>query len=347
MDDLQAAFRSPLRSFFGARRGTAADLRPGDLGFVGMPSDATHSSRVGTRFGPRALRAETSLLMARLARDAAGEGLLDMRSGRVHALRDPARMVDLGDAAIDELDVEATIEAIAGMTCAVAARGALPVAVGGDHFNGYPACLGVSRALADTRPGSRFGYIQVDGHLDFGDRLGAWGRYNHATNARRVAELPNVALSNMVWIGIAGWVDGADVAEIEGAGGLIFSAEDWHRLGSAEVARRALDHALAGCDQLYLTVDIDALDAGFLPGTGSVVHSEITPRHYLDLLGALSAAPLCGVDFVEVSPPLDPSGRSEEIAARLLLEAIRARILVPAADAVGSPVPARAGAGQP
>ena len=124
MDDLQAAFRSPLRSFFGARRGTAADLRPGDLGFVGMPSDATHSRRVGTRFGPRALRAETSLLMARLARDAAGEGLLDMRSGRVHALRDPARMVDLGDAAIDELDVEATIEAIAGMTCAVAARGA-------------------------------------------------------------------------------------------------------------------------------------------------------------------------------------------------------------------------------
>ena len=66
MDDLQAAFRSPLRSFFGARRGTAADLRPGDLGFVGMPSDATHSSRVGTRFGPRALRAETSLLMAAL-----------------------------------------------------------------------------------------------------------------------------------------------------------------------------------------------------------------------------------------------------------------------------------------
>jgi arginase family enzyme len=70
-----------------------------------------------------------------------------------------------------------------------------------------------------------------------------------------------------------------------------------------------------------------ALDAGFLPGTGSVVHSEITPRHYLDLLGALSGAPLCGVDFVEVSPPLDPSGRSEDIAARLLFEAIRARLL--------------------
>jgi len=345
MDDLHRAFRSPVRGFFGARLGTHAQLRSGDIGFVGMPSDATHSSRVGARFGPRALRAGTSALMERLARDAAGGGLHDTRSGRDYALRDDACMLDLGDAAIDEMDVEATIEAIAAMTCAVATAGALPVAVGGDHFNGYPACLGVSRALARSRPGARIGYIQVDGHLDYGDRLGAWGRYNHATNARRVAELPNFDLANMVWIGIAGWVDGADVAEIEGAGGLIFSAEDWHRLGSAEVARRALDHALAGCDQLYLTIDIDALDAGFLPGTGSVVHSEITPRHYLDLLGAMSGAPLCGVDFVEVSPPLDPSGRSEDIASRLLLEAIRARILVPAGHAVGSPPQVRAGAG--
>lgn len=327
MADASIEFNSPLRSFFGAAPGTPEDLRPDALAFVGMPSDATHSSRIGTRFGPRALRERSAALMARLTRDAAGDGLVDLRSGRHLAVADAAGMVDLGDAAIDELDVEATIEAIAGMTRAAASRGAIPVAVGGDHFNSYPACLGVSRALAQASPAQRFGYIQIDGHLDYGDRLGAWGRYNHATNARRVAELPNIARDGMVWIGITGWVDGADVAEIESAGGLIFSADDWHRLGSDEVARRAIAHACKGRDRLYLSIDIDALDAGFLPGTGSVVHSEITPRHYLELLGALSAAPLCGVDFVEVSPPLDPSGRSEDIAARLLFEAIRSRLL--------------------
>jgi agmatinase len=329
MTDAQVSFRTPIRAFFDARRGAPCDLAPGGLAFVGMPSDATHSSRIGTRFGPRALRERTGALMERLSRDAARGGLYDARSGLTHAVTDPSTRIDLGDAAIDELDVEATIEAIAGMTRAAAMGGALPVAVGGDHFNGYPACLGVSRALAETAPGTRFGYIQIDGHLDYGDRLGAWGRYNHATNARRVAELPNVARANMVWIGIAGWVDGVDVAEIEAAGGMIVSAEAWHRLGSQEVARRAIAHALRGCDRLYLTIDIDALDAGFLPGTGSIVHSEITPGHYLELLGALSAAPLCGVDFVEVSPPLDPSGRSEDIAARLLFEALRARLLSP------------------
>jgi len=237
----------------------------------------------------------------------------DTRSGALYRLRPAASRIDVGDARIDPLDVAATMRAIADLTAAIADRGVLSVAVGSDHYNGYPA--------------ARIGFIQVDGHLDFGDRLAAWGTHNHATNARRVSELPNVELSSMVWIGIAGWVDGKDVAEIEVAGGLIFSAEDVHRLGAAEVGRRALAHALRGCEQVYLSLDIDALDAGFLPGTGSIVHSEITPRQYLDLLTTLSTAPLCGVDLVEVSPPLDPSGRSERIAARLLMEVLRERLL--------------------
>jgi len=319
-------FSSPIRRFFQARSGSPAELRDGEIAFVGMPSDATHSSRIGARFGPRSLRHETTLLIEKLKQDAAGDGLYDTRADRFFDLAGLSRIVDLGDATIDENDVEATIESIAGLTAAAAARGALPVAVGGDHFNGYPACLGVSRALSITAPDESFGYIHIDGHLDYGDRLGAWGKYNHATNARRVSELPNISRSNMVWIGIAGWVDGADVAEIEAAGGLIISAEEWTRCGTAQVAQRALAHALKGRSRIYLTIDIDALDAGFLPGTGSVVHSEITPRHYLDLLGAVSAAPLCGIDLVEVAPPLDPSGRSEKIAARLLFEVLKPRL---------------------
>jgi agmatinase len=77
---------------------------------------------------------------------------------------------------------------------------------------------------------------------------------------------------------------------------------------------------------VYVSLDIDALDSGFLPGTGSVVHSEITTRQYLDLLTTFSTAPLCGVDLVEVAPPLDPSGRSERIAARMLMEVLRERL---------------------
>lgn len=330
MGDRTVVFRSPIATFFRVPPGKVTDIGPRAIGFIGMPSDATHTSRIGTRFGPKALRRTTSDLAMRLAHNSAAEGLYDSRHDVFVALADPSKFIDLGDVPVDEEDVHATMDAITSATHGVASAGALPVAVGGDHFNSYPACRGVSRALAEMRPGCRFGYIQIDGHLDFGDQLGAWGPFNHATNARRVSELPNIARENMVWIGITGWVDGADVVEIEKFGGLIITADDWVRLGSREAARRAMAHAIKGCDCLYLSIDVDALDSGFLPGTGSIVHSEITPRHYIDLLSELSAAPLCGVDFVEVSPPLDPSGRSEEIAARLLLEALRPHLLVPA-----------------
>jgi arginase family enzyme len=321
-------FSSPVAHFFGVDGADVSALRHGDAAFIGMPSDATHTSRIGTRFGPRALRHETSSLMAEFRKDAEGK-LIDLATGTACVLAGKRAMVDLGDAEIRSLDVGRTIRSIADMTKAVAGRGALPIAIGGDHFNSYPACLGVSEALMEREPDARFGYIQIDGHLDFCDRLAAWGTFNHATNARRCSELPNIRRENMVWIGIAGWVDGNDVAEIEGFGGLIFSAEDVHRIGAREVARRAVAHALRNCDRLYLTIDVDALDSGFLPGTGSIVHSEIDCRQYLDLLEVFAEAPLCGIDMVEVSPPLDPSGRSEAIAAHLLFEVLRPRLVMP------------------
>lgn len=319
-------FSSPVLNFFGGESASIEALRPGDIAFIGMPSDATHTSRIGTRFGPRALRHETHHLMTALQFEGQGQ-LVDMTNEQNCGLVNRHSLVDLGDAIINPLNIEQTIQSIAEMTRGSLLHGALPVAIGGDHFNSFPACLGVSEALMESEPDARFGYIQIDGHLDFCDRLAAWGPYNHATNARRCSELPNIRRENMVWIGIAGWVDGNDVAEIESFGGLIFSAEDVHRLGSREVARRAVAHALRGCDRIYLTLDIDALDSGFLPGTGSIVHSEITCRQYIDLLEVIAEAPLCGIDMVEVAPPLDPSGRSEAIAAQLLFEILRPRLV--------------------
>ena len=59
------------------------------------------------------------------------------------------------------------------------------------------------------------------------------------------------------------------------------------------------------------------------PGTGSIVHSGITPRQYYDLLDGLAEAPLGGLDIVEVSPPLDPSERTEFLAAEMLFRVLR------------------------
>jgi arginase family enzyme len=295
-----------------------ANVGADQVGVVGMPSDWTHSSRLGTRFGPEALRKATTILQSMRPEGA----IFDPDTSRRTV---PATdwLVDCGDAEITAQDVDATTQAIAAMTEGLTAAGAIPLALGGDHYNSFPACLGYSRGLAKRAPHARFGYIQIDGHLDFSDRLGAWGSHNHATNARRISELPNIDVSNMVWVGIAGWVDGGDLALIEKQGGRVFSASDVHKLGAAEVIRQALEHAMQGCEELYLSIDIDAMDAGYLPGTGSIVHSGITPRQYYDLLDGLAEAPLGGLDIVEVSPPLDPSERTEFLAAEMLFRILR------------------------
>ena len=176
--------------------------------------------------------------------DRKGQALTLIQSRRTVPATD--WLADCGDAEITAQDVDATTQAIGAMTEGLTAAGAIPLALGGDHYNSFPACLGYSRGLGKRAPNARFGYIQIDGHLDFSDRLGAWGSHNHATNARRISELPNIDVSNMVWVGIAGWVDGGDLALIEEQGGQVFSASDVHKLGAAEVMRQALAACHAG-----------------------------------------------------------------------------------------------------
>ena len=320
--------KAPSATLFDAPLAALEDVLGNQVGVVGMPSDWTHSSRIGTRLGPRALRRATTEMIA-TSFDSAATDCVDPESGTLYSITRECWIVDCGDAEIDPTSVERTTEAIAGMTYAVGARGGIPLSLGGDHYNSYPACLGYSRALAEKEPGVGFGYIQMDGHLDFSDKLGAWGRFNHATNGRRVSELPNVVPANMVWIGVTGWVDGGDLELIENMGGRVFSSGDVHRLGAESVARQAVAHAMRGVERLYLSIDIDAMDTGFLPGTGSIVHSGITPAQYCRMLDVIGAAPVGGLDIAEVAPSLDPSGRTERIAAHMLFRVLRSRMLVP------------------
>lgn len=325
---LERTMRPPGPTLFESPVGDIDRLDEDVVGVVGMPTDWTHSSRIGAREGPAALRQATTELYRTLFGQQ-GETLVDASDRTRWQRAAHGAIVDCGDAPIDAASVENTTEAIAAMTEAVRSQGAIPLALGGDHYNSYPACLGYARGLAKRHPDRRFGYIQIDGHLDFADRLGAWGTHNHATNGRRNSELPNIERANMVWIGITGWVDGDELRLIEGMGGKVFSSGDVHELGAVEVARRAVAHATRGCESLYLSIDIDAMDAGFLPGTGSIVPSGITPRQYCQILDVIAQANVDGLDIAEVAPSLDPSGRTERISAHLLYRVLRNRLFVP------------------
>ena len=76
---------------------------------------------------------------------------------------------------------------------------------------------------------------------------------------------------------------------------------------------------------VYLTVDLDVIDPSEFPGTGT---QEAGGFKFLQLLGdvcrILRSLNVVAMDNVELSPPLDQSGRSTALACKLLREELLA-----------------------
>lgn len=309
-------------TFMGAPLVGLSDVQPGMTVISGAPHSLR--DRFGERYGPRGIR-EHSLHVSQKF-DHAPEGLLDISTGRTLIRPDDFPLVDVGDFNSYPSDVMKATEGIAGGVSEVVMRGAFSVCLGGDHYVGYPSCLGYTRALGRLRPNARVGYIHIDGHLDFADSYGPYGKYMNGTNARRISELDAMEPANMVFIGIQGPCYLDQVELIRRYGGTIFTSEDVEEMGPETVGYRAGELALRGCDFIYMSFDIDVIDAGFSDGTGSVTMGAMTASTLFRILGPLSEFPIAAMDLVETSPPLDPSSRTPRFAAEALIKLITPKI---------------------
>ena len=309
-------------TFLGAPLVKLADVKSG----MTVVSGAPHSmrDRFGERYGPRGIR-NTSITIAERFTNAP-DGLIDIATGKTLSKPVDTKLVDVGDFNMYPSDVMKTTEGIAAGVAQVVTKGGFSVCLGGDHYVGFPSCLGYTRALGQLRPNAKVGYIHIDGHLDFADSYGPYGKYMNGTNARRISELDAMQPSNMVFIGIQGPCYLDQVEMIRRYGGTIFTSQDIEELGAETVARRAGELAIRGCDYIYMSFDIDVIDAGFSDGTGSVTMGGMTPSTLFKILGPLSEYPIGSMDLVETSPPLDPSNRTPHIAAEALVKLITPKI---------------------
>ena len=74
------------------------------------------------------------------------------------------------------------------------------------------------------------------------------------------------------------------------------------------------------------SVDIDAVDAAFAPGTNAPTVGGLTSHQLLEIVWTLARSPrLLGIDIVEVSPPYDVGGATQNLAAQALLTSLAAR----------------------
>jgi agmatinase len=95
--------------------------------------------------------------------------------------------------------------------------------------------------------------------------------------------------------------------------------------GAEAVVADAIAEALDGPEVIYLSVDIDVIDPGMAPGTGTPEPGGMLTRELLRAIRQVaSSVELAGMDVVEVSPPYDLSEVTAAAAHRCVLEAISA-----------------------
>lgn len=294
------------RTFYGVPSLSDPDRLDAQVAFLGVPYDGgTPEPGVptGQRAGPAAAREATHAQFHYPASAVAGDG--QGADGWYDIEADGDRlvgvtMVDLGDVLIQGSATEANYERITGAARAIAERGALMVAIGGDHSISYPLGRGME-------PCGRFDVVHVDAHTDFLDQLDG-SRLTGASQLRRLAELPFVG--TVTALGVRN-VDRAEVDGMRALGGRWATTLDVLERGAEEVVGTVVPEA----DRLYVSIDLDVLDAAVAPGHSLPEPGGLGYRELRAILAAVARrGRVIGFDVVELNPARDPSGATARVA---------------------------------
>ena len=304
-----------LVSFFGAPGIELHEAKEGMAVVVGVPIDnGIPLGRVGTRYGPRAMREESLAIPGDYAIQPERTSF-DAATGKGLRLKDEYELYDAGDFNFFPTDLMKTTDSvIEGMTELVK-RGAFPVVLGGDHYVTYPSFTGFAKGIAERKPDARIGYIHIDSHSDFRDSNSLGGRYNHGTMVRRISENPMVSYSNLAWVGLNAGLN-LDQVRLRKAHNLkMMTYLDTRERGIEQVMREAMEVASDGTDMVYVSVDIDVVDGSEASGTGAVEFRGILASEFMQMMDILSTyKDLAALDLCEVAPNLDHSGRTVMLA---------------------------------
>lgn len=285
-------------------------LSGADVAILGAPMDDMVTHRPGTRFGPRAIRT---------AVDGGGQARMYHMDLGVDPF-EVLNVVDHGDASVRPGDAVASHAAIAEAVGRICEAGVIPVILGGDHSIAYPDI----KAVASRLPHGSVAVVQFDTHTDTATEN--WDvKYAHGTPFRHLIDENIVPGNRLIQVGIRGYWPFPEEFEWARSKGV-----RWHRM--EEVTLRGIDKVIdsvleeiSDAEYLFLSVDIDALDPAYAPGTGTAEPGGMTTRELLRACRRLVLEKkLAGMDLVEVSPPFDHAEITAMAAHRVVLEVLSA-----------------------
>jgi agmatinase len=275
---------------------TADGLAALDVALVGIPMDLGVTNRAGSRLGPRAVRA------------------IERVGPYEHVLRvaptGTLRVADVGDVPMRSryslaechADIEACYRRIADTPV-------IPLSVGGDHS----ITGSILKGLAAKRP---VGMVHIDAHCDTaGPYEGS--KFHHGGPFREAVLAGVLDPTRTIQIGIRGAAEYLWEFSYE-SGMTVIHAEEVSEMGIPAVVQRALE--VIGTGPTYVSFDVDSIDPGFAPGTGTPEVGGLTPREVLQILRGLRGLDIVGGDVVEVAPQYDATSNTAQIGAQVLFE---------------------------
>jgi len=270
-----------------------------DACFVGVPFDIGTSNRNGARFGPRAIRQESSMIRP-----------YNMWT-RISPF-DSMQIADIGDVAINTFNLHKSIKIIEKAYDDIVSHDTVPLTLGGDHTIVLP----ILRALAKKH--GPVGVVHVDAHADVNDVM--FGeKIAHGTPFRRLVEEHLVEPRRVVQIGLRTTGYAADDFGWPRQQGfrVVQAEESWHR-SLAPLMDEVREQLGAG--PVYLSFDIDGLDPAYAPGTGTLEPGGLTSMQAFEIVRGCRGLDIVGGDLVEVSPAYDHGGITASLASYLLYE---------------------------
>jgi len=281
---------------FGDRveRTTPTDAGEYDAVLVGEPYDGAVVGRAGASEGPRALR-----------------GALASVKTHHFAVGGVDRVADLGDVAIPEGTVRGVQSAVRDAADAAYDTGALPVFLGGDN----------SLTYGNVGPllGRDVGVLNFDAHLDVRSVR------DEPTSGTPYRQLFGAGLDGYACVGARHFETSTAYAEfVRDRGGSVVTAE---RAASDPVG--AVEHALetmADVEAVYVSVDLDVLDAAHAPGVSAPTPGGLTTRELFRMVRqAMHDHRVAGFEVVECAPPLDRGAMTASAGARVVAHALAGR----------------------
>lgn len=274
-----------------------------EAAIIGAPFDMGTTYRSGCRFGPQAVRRISALY---------DSYNVDMGVD----LAEELSICDAGDIFVIPSNIEKSFDQIDRGVAHVVSQGTFPIVIGGDHSIGYPDV----RALAQYVDGN-VGIIHLDRHLDCQEK--DMDERMHTTPWFHASNIRNAPPKNLVQMGIGGWYGsrpGVKVArDFEST---VITISDVEEIGVEKAMETALEIAWKDAEAVFLSFDIDSIDAGFVPGTGSPEPGGFLPREVLKALRMAAREGICGMEVVEIAPPYDVSDMTAQLGCRAIMEVL-------------------------